>query len=367
MKELIKKEVLTKEEINLLEDYFDDSKMEELMEVDNKDIIRFIEKTEEIIGFSMCKNNLDFFLSGETIDCKIFLDETKMDYYNKILELIDYFSITDYGLAYTIGDYFYNENNKVEALKYYKMNFKKGFDLGHVGYFYSLERYLKLSKNNIIDELKELIKFSERDGKYSLDFVDTYLLLIINLEKFSDEYIKYINDAIEVAIPVAREVQKYTSEVFSDSDEERDLCELLALKMEYYVYKKDNIKAFEMYKQLTEEIGRSDCTRYYHARDKFYYDILKNMSNEYPELKFFDNLGYARFKILGNDIDLSVGKEILLQDKNGLEFKFVIVHIYEKNDFTIAPILPLLGEGGVIFTTLITENNELYLENKLYK
>ena len=292
-----------------------------------------------------------------------------IDYYDKILLLINYFSFHDCGLAYTIGDYYYNENNKDVAIKYYEKIFKKGFDLSRYGYFYSLERYINLLSDSKVKILKEIIDYSNSSNKYELDAIDTYLLLIINLEKFSDQYLEYINKGIKIATKVVREYQKNSSHrssySFSDSDEERDLCELIALKMEYYVHKKEYREAFKLYQELTDEIGKSDCTRYYHARDKFYMQMLKDMSEDYPELRFFEDIGYYKFRLLSEYKDLKKGQEITLQKADGLAFKFVIESIYEENDITIAPILPLLGEGGFIFTNLIKEEDNIYLQNKL--
>lgn len=366
MEDLLKKEALSEEELRKLDYYYDRDKIEELLKFDNEIIITFIKKCEEVLGYSLCKLELDYYLSMETSDAKICFDIEKLDYYNKILELINRLSLFDCGLAYSIGDYFVETNNKEQALKYYKNVFKKGFDLCNSNYFDSLVKYLKLLNKKPIEELKELIANSPRDGKYSLDFIDTYLLLIINLEKFSDEYLIYINEALKVALPVVRKYQSSNKgrKFFSDTDEERDLCELVALKLEYYVEKKDYLKAYEMYKELTYEIGRSDCTRYYHARDKYYRDMLRYMSNEYPELKFFEDIGYYKFKVLGSDKQFKVDQEIMLEKEDGLTFKFKVVRTYDNDEVVIAPILPLLGEGGFILTEVIVENECVYLQNR---
>ena len=172
-----------------------------------------------------------------------------------------------------------------------------------------------------------------------------------------------------MALPVVREHQQYTQNrtSFSDTDEERDLCELLALKMEYHVEKKDYVKAFEVYHELTNEIGRSDCTRYYHARDRFYRLMLKYMSEEYKELTFFENIGYMTFEVVENidDINHYLDKEITLKRDNGQTFKFVVKRVSEDKDVTIVPILPILGEGGRIFTSFEKKNGKTYLTNQL--
>ena len=89
------------------------------------------------------------------------------------------------------------------------------------------------------------------------------------------------------------------------------------------------------------------------------------MSVDYPELKFFEDIGYYKFKIVTQANDLKIDQEITLQKKNGLTFNFKIVEIYNKTEITIVPTLPLLGKGGRIFTELLIENDNLYLINKL--
>ena len=99
------------------------------------------------------------------------------------------------------------------------------------------------------------------------------MLFINSLNKEDKEYLGYINEAIDVTLPLVREYQskKPKSDAFSDSDIERNLCELLSLKLEYYVEKNDDKAAARLYDELTEEIQKSDCVRYYHARDRIYY------------------------------------------------------------------------------------------------
>ena len=368
MLNLIKKENYTKEELEQLDRYFDDEKkVVELLKVDNKTIIRFIESCEETLGYCLCKISLEYYISGETGDAKYDVDESKLDYYEKMIELINYFSFLDFGLLYAIGDYFLNKGDEEKALTYYKRIFKKGFNLCSHNYFRSLVRYLKLLKINPSNILKELIENSEKDGKYSTDFIDTYLLLIINLIKFSDEYFHYINEGIKIATPVVRKLQEKTKNrnYFSDTHEERDLCELVALKLEYYVEKKNYAKAYEAYKELTDEICRSDCTRYYHARDKYYRQLLDDMSVDYPELKFFNNIGYAKFKILGSDFPLFKNQNITLEKENGIRFKFKILYTDETENLIIVPLLPIIGEGGRMSVEHKIINGTHYLINRL--
>lgn len=362
MKELLEKENLVKEELSLLDEYYSSEHVDELLVVDNKYIVRLIELTEKELGFSLTKTELKSYLLTLTFEYRVFFCEDDINLYIKMLELIYYFFFDDAGLAYILGDYYFNNNNKTEALKYYKLIFKKGFNLSNEEYFYSLSRYLELLDNKI-NVLKELIDSSPKE-EYNIEFIDTYLLLINCLDKKSEEYLKYIDEALTITTPLVRDYQKdYTNDMISDSDVERNLCELLSLKMEYYVFIKDYLTAYELYNELTKEIRLSGCTRYYHARDLFYYQMLKSMSEEYPELKFFNNISHKTFKIISEYDDLGINQEITLEDESNNIFKFIITEIRDSNDVVIAPILPLLGVGALIFTILIKNEEEKYLKN----
>lgn len=363
MKELKNIKSFTKDQLSELDLYYNNN-IEELLLYSNDLIINFIEECINKLNYSLTLSELEIKLSNDSIGSSYLLNEENLDEYKKIFELIKHFNIKDYELGYSLGDYYNDKNEKEIALYYYSNIFKKGFDLCNENYYYSLVRYLELLNKNPSKELLELINASDENKEYSLDYINTYLLLIINLEKFSDLYIKYIEEAIKKSLIMVRRYQKTNKNrtIFSDSDEERNLCELLALKMEYFVYHKKYKKAYSVYKQLTKEIAKSDCTRYYHARDKFYYEMIKMMSNNYPELNFFTNISFAKFKVINNSI-ISENNIITLQRENGLFFDFKIIDIYE-NNVTIAPILPLLGEGGFIYTTKYIDKDEIYLINQ---
>ena len=363
MKNLLINNIITKEELENLDKYYSEGNIDKLLSFDNQDIIKFIELSEKDLSVSLTKLELEMYLVNLSFEYKVFFNEEDINLYIKILELINYFKFNDAGLAYTLGDYYFNENRKTLALEYYKMIFKKGFDLSNEGYFYSLERYLELLCNREGDVLKEIIRTSPKKD-YSLDFTNVYLLLLSYLDKRSLEYLKCLNEALEITFPLVRACQKNSDNIIiSDSDIERNLCELLSLEMEYYVLKKDYLKAYEIYNILTKEIRLSGCTRYYHARDLHYNQMLESMSEEYPELKFFDNISNKTFKIISDFDVLKPNQQIVLEDENGKTFKFVIINIRDNNDVDIVPMLPLLGIGGFIYTTLIIKNNNKYLKN----
>ena len=369
MKELLKKESFTKEELQKIEEYFSFGNITELLELDNAKIISLTKKIEDTLGYTLIPNALDSYLSMESIEISCLFEEEEITKYIKYLELMDYYNISDFGIGFSIADYYLENGNKELALLHYKEYFKEGFDLSQSGYYYALERYLSITDDEPKNVLIKLVDSAPKDYSQSNDYVNTILLLISKLEKFSTEYLKYINLGIKVATPIVRKYQEHTSECggyfFSDSDEERNLCELLALKMEYYVNKKNYIQTYELYKELTDEIHRSDCTRYYHARDLFYKQMLKDMSEEYPELKFLLDMSYKAFRILG--VPKFIEEELItLINGEGLTFDFKIKYIYDKVSISIVPILPLLGEGGIIFTELSQEHVAFYLTTTSY-
>ena len=359
---------ITDDELSKIDFYYDQH-IEELLQCDVKDIIYLIDKTEEVLGYSLTKLTLGHYISQNTISLNVLFDETKIELYKIYMELINYYSFDDYSLGFSMGDYYLENDNKEEALKYYKMTFKEGYDLSNYNYYYSLKRYLNLLNINPKEEIIKLINASPKD-EYNLDFINTYLLLIINLDKDDERYIKYIDEAIDCAYKVVNEIQGKDKLRFStsDSDEERDLCELITLKMEYYVEKRDYVKSYELYKLLTKEIATSDCTRYYHARDKFYSQMLKYMSKEYPELKFFENIGYHNFLVVDDikNINDYLNKEITLEKETKERFKFIITYVHKDNEnVTIVPILPIIGLGGNIYVQLVRKDSKLYMVNKL--
>lgn len=365
MKNLLIKENYNKEELEKLDIYYDNN-LSELLEFDNNVIIKFIESCEEVLGYSLTKIELEYYLLNESLDAKFFFEEDKLDYYNKILELTTHFSFSNCDLDYVIGDYFYNQKNIEAAIKHYGKVFDNDFDLSKNNYFESLLNYLRLLNKNPSNYLKKFLNSSKKTDDYSSDIVNVYLLLIINLEKFSDEYLFYINEGIKISTKVVRKYQEGTKNrnYFSDTDDERNLCELVTLKFEYYVHIKDYVKAFELYNQLSYEIYRSDCTRYYHARERYYHQMLEYMSETYPKLKYFDDVGYCEFKVLDLN-ELKINQEVILEKEDGLQYKFKIVNISEYKDVTIVPILPIIGEGAKIYTEMETKDGVIYLKNKL--
>ena len=105
MKELLKKKILNKDEIEKLDLYFD-SNIEEFLTCENDDIVNFIELSKKELGYSLVDLSLGFFLSDFTIGIDVLFDENELVLYLKRIELINRLNYTDYGLGFTLGDYY---------------------------------------------------------------------------------------------------------------------------------------------------------------------------------------------------------------------------------------------------------------------
>ena len=370
MKELLNKDIFTIEELEKIEDYFSDfDHVEELIELDCERINKIIDLLYEQLGYTLIPNALEYYTMNVAIDAKCMFEESELDKYIHCFELTKRCSLNELGIGYILGDYYLSNNDKEKALYYYESTFKAGFDLYLYGYMDSLQRYIDLLSNEKkIEVLKSLINNTPIEGSYELDYVDIHLLLINMLDKKTDEYLYYLDEAYKIVLPLVRTYQEKNKnrDFFSDSDVERDLCEVLALKLEYFVGKKDYINAMNIYNELTREIGRSDCTRYYHARDKYYLDMLNDMRKEYPEVEFLLDIGYKTFEVEEeiSDINNFLKKKITLKDETGRTLKVKVDYIYEKS-VNLKPIIPLIKEGGTIFTEIIKKGDKIYLKNKL--
>ena len=127
--------------------------------------------------------------------------------------------------------------------------------------------------------------------------------------------------------------------------------------MEYYVEKKDYIEAFKAYDRLTDEIALSNCTRYYHARNKFYRQMIVYMTEEYPEIIFLKNIRDCKFKIIKDTKYISDGDIITLEKEDGSTFQFKVTQAFDNDEYVIRPILPLIGDGESLFVKLLYEED----------
>ena len=68
------------------------------------------------------------------------------------------------------------------------------------------------------------------------------------------------------------------------------------IEFKHLIEIEDFENALNTYHELTNEIHLSDCTRYYHARDKFYNNLIAKMQKHYPNLSFFNTLFFPLIK-----------------------------------------------------------------------
>lgn len=363
MLELLSKNEFTQEELAQLDVYL--SQNIELMVsfLKNNKIIEIINQIKDSFIVSKFLDSLLSHLNFEDYYA-LFINEEDIGYYEKLYDLekrLDY----DYSfLGLRIADYYYNLNNKEKAISLYEEVIKPGFDLSNDNYYETLERYIDLKQGNSVELIKNLIDNSPTTKNFENDLVSTYLLLLTKMPISDKIYVHYINKALPFARKLARKIQRRKKEAFSDSDEERNLCELLCLKFEYFVTKKNYIKAFNIYQNLTQEIGKSDCVRYYHARDKIYKDMLFSMSKKYEEIAFLNDISFTTFELLGkiNNLNELINKEITLRKEDGSAYNFIVKKVYN-DEVTIVPILPLIKEGGNIYTIIEEHEGRLYLKN----
>lgn len=365
MLDLLKKEYLTKEELSKLDNYLGMNVESMVTYLSNEDIIRIIDLIKQEYVISNFYDSLISHLAFEDLYA-LFINDEDIEYYLKLYDLEKLFSYDSSYLGLGIANYYFNQSDKEKALELYKEVFVVGKDLSSISYYESLERYIDLLKVDSIKVLCSLIDGFPNKEEHGNDLINSYLLVLSKLDKNNEKYLRYINEALPLSLTIVREYQKEDNERYhlSDSDEERNLCELLCLKLECLVYKKDFIGAFDIYLELTSEIAKSGCVRYYHARDKYYKDMLVFMSEDYKELTFLNDISFKTFKIKEevNDINEMVNKRITLINENNESLEFIILDVYE-DEVTIAPILPLIGVGGKMFTTLYIENDKCYLKH----
>jgi hypothetical protein len=91
--------------------------------------------------------------------------------------------------------------------------------------------------------------------------------------------------------------------------------------------------------------------------------MLEKMQDDYPELKFFEDVRYQYYEVLGGfPLEELEGKEITLKKEDGSTFKFLVTSVEEDGHVVIAPILPLLGLGGKLFGFYSMTNTQYFIK-----
>lgn len=363
MEELLLKESYSNEELAEL-DFELSNDINKTLNHPKKLLEKIVKLCNAQLGYSLLELELSYHFYELAANAKIFgiekneLKETKENY--RLCKNLRFSDESSY-YAIALGDYYFKQHNSKQALTYYKQAFKGGFNLTLVDYSNSLENFISLMDEKPAEMLFDLLSSYEVNKKdYDLELINTYLLLIAYLKEDDERYLPYLNKGIKVARLVAREIQKNsTPGIFSDTDEERGLCELVARKYKYYVNKKSFVKAHKVYQELTKEIQMSDCTRYYHARDLFYLQMLTDMQEKHKELSFIINKSsfYEVIEDVSTYKELQ-GQEITLRNDKNETFKFKLIYAHNEENLTVAPILPLVGEGGYLYLCVNEEDKK---------
>ena len=69
------------------------------------------------------------------------------------------------------------------------------------------------------------------------------------LDNSTKEYLQSLNNAIKISEIIVK--SNHISSIFNASDEAKAHCELLSLKMKYYLDNDDYQNTFKLYKELT--------------------------------------------------------------------------------------------------------------------
>ena len=363
VKELLKK-IATKEisndDIEQIDTYYSEH-IDELLILDNDTIASIVETSNNLLSYSLIVSGLRSHIFDEEINAKCFFDEDNINDYNRYIDLCIKLDLDYAGFSMSIANYYLYNSDKTNALRYYELTFKPGFQLNRYDYYDHLINYLDLSGKDRLEIVDSLIKGHKFVTKFELDYVYV-LLLRAKLTPFSDiERLNYVNKAIEAAQQLVDYYRSITSKNyndFSNSEEEQALCEAISHKLEYYVKNKDYVNGMKMFHELTEEIGRSDCTKYYHFRDYCYKELLEDLSKIYPEIEFClseqDSLYIEDSFTEAKEL---VGKEITLRNGNNATFKYK-VNFVDNSSWSVAPVLPLVGTGKSSLKTYKYENNQ---------
>ena len=253
-----------------------------------------------------------------------------------------------------LGDYFFGID-PVRAEGYYREAFAAASPSDEVE-FEAFCRYLSLveDKDGVLDRAA-----ASASGVGGVWVRTKRLRMGRESGRFAGEdYLGELDAAILAAEEVVEKYRRGYVPDWSDSDSERAHLELLCDRLAYFVDAGDAPRAMEEYRRVTDAIGRSDCTRYYHARDYYYRRLLSALQEKTPALGLAMANWEGRRRIAG---DLEVGKDVTVwAGELSLSFR---VLAKSGNGATLAPHLgEELGLGGAIFVTLGMDEEGLYIE-----
>lgn len=365
MEKIIDKEKYNKEDLLQIEYYYLDN-FDQFVNLDERIIVKVYnflleEKSESelLIKYIEYVNQVGF-------DAGYLFNEEELGLYLKIYRICEQINYINFNLNKGLISYYENINS-LKTYSIYEKTFTYGFDLyNNYEYFDCLEKYLDIYKGDKVKLLKHLIEYSPKENEGSIDTCYTYLYYI-NLSTNEGDRLQCIEEEIRLAKSLVEHEREHNSEVdWSDSEEERCLCEGLSLLMEYYLSNKDYQKVMDTYWELTEEIRKSDCVRYYHIRDKIYYEMLIELSNVKREFKFFKDLKNDTYLCHTSikDLSLFVNKEITLYNTSGEVCDFVLKSIFDEKYLIVVPIISMFENNGYISLEAIKIKDNIYFVTK---
>jgi len=209
---------------------------------------------------SFCHDMEDACLMSEADCARVFISEDNLDGYIEYYNEAKKRGLDTAGFALAIADCYLDMGKRELAEDYYRRVFLPGFDLSRFGYAESLLSYLELISSSKKDLLRTLIESSPKAEKYYSDLPKTYLMLIAELEGAKEEYIGFTDRGIELTRSIVS--RDYES---GESDTARILCELLSIKLEYYINRGKTDIAERVKAELLSVIGDYGCYSYHTA------------------------------------------------------------------------------------------------------
>lgn len=357
---------LTQDEVYSIDDSLCEFTEELIFALDDCDIKYVISYIESKNNYSFFSSSVHDFLVSQGSDATICFDEEQVEKYELLNKLNSTLSYEEMYFPLALGEYYFNKD-KEKSYAYYKSVFDNGLPFRHREYYYHLDRYLLLVSNPlevVSDLLKRKYSFKNDRELYNLEYLYVQIKALKLMGKEHEYYLTFLKDVRAFAQQLAFEVEEERKERKTqnyDTDEERAHCELLSMLLEYFVFVKDVRLFYLYYRFLTDVIRCSGCTRYYHARDMYYYKMLERMKEDYPSLDFFDTIKSENLYLPSEEnVDNLADKKIILTNESGKTFEFKVVFASD-NQLTLSPIISVYGAYGEIIARIYQDEKGKYL------
>ena len=360
-------------DLKILDDYFD-SNPHKLFTYSAKTIITVLNAINDGLGYSIAAlsftevfHDFNIDMIGYALSEKTAKTARKLFKLKTECEALSCYLSTD-TIGLKLGKYYERTNPKL-SLKYYANEFEnEDFYYDTYKFYYDFDSFIELKKTYCGENEANLflLDFIKKGINKNCDNIDFIYVISKYIHKVFDENLyDYAYNVLRKMVDDYRN-RRGKKEFWSDTDEERALCEIISLKYIYYFDNANYVKTLETYNELTSEIAKSDCTRYYHVRDLYYVKMLNELQKDNENLIFFtkDRRGSYNFNKLTfkYEVDVSniANKNITLINEDGIEYEFICHH--QNNEYIyFKPILPI-GLGETIGAKIAKEDGEVYLK-----